>query len=161
MQTFAEQAVIAMTSVANFRALRERTAELTRSVNELQALEEVLRAVNSSLDLDTVLATIISRAVQLSNADEGTIYEFDEAQGIFVPKSGYGMSTDWLGHLRDRRIRIGETALGRSAAAGHRCTSRIWPKSRTTGRSTNSSHAVFVRCLRFRCCGKTKSLAAW
>ena len=117
VQTFAEQAVIALTSVANFRALRERTAELTRSVSELQALEEVLRAVNSSLDLDTVLATIISRAVQLSKADEGTIYEFDEAQGVFVPKSGYGMSTDWLAQLRDRRIRIGETPLGRSAAA--------------------------------------------
>jgi signal transduction histidine kinase len=116
VQTFAEQAVIAMTSVANFRALRERTSELTRSVSELQALEEVLRAVNSSLDLDTVLATIISRAVQLSNADEGTVYEFDEAQGVFVPKSGYGMSTDWLAHVRDRRIRIGETPLGRSAA---------------------------------------------
>jgi GAF domain-containing protein/anti-sigma regulatory factor (Ser/Thr protein kinase) len=117
VQTFAEQAVIAMTSVANFRALRERTSELTRSVSELQALEEVLRAVNSSLDLDTVLATIISRAVQLSDADEGSVYEFDEAQGVFVPKSAYGMSADWLSQLRDRRIRIGETALGRSAAA--------------------------------------------
>ena len=62
LQTFAEQAVIAMTSVRDFRALRERTAELTRSVAELRALEEVLRAVNSSLDLDTVLTTIISRA---------------------------------------------------------------------------------------------------
>jgi signal transduction histidine kinase len=117
VQTFAEQAVIAMASVANYRALRERTAELARSVSELQALEEVLRAVNSSLDLDIVLATIISRAVQLSDADEGTIYEFDEAQGVFVPKSGYGMSADWLAQLRNRRIRIGETPLGRSAAA--------------------------------------------
>ena len=53
---------------------------MTRSVAELQALEEVLRAVNSSLDLDTVLATIISRAVQLSQADEGTIYEFDDGR---------------------------------------------------------------------------------
>ena len=78
LQTFAEQAVIAITSVETFRALQERTAELTRSVAELQALEEVLRAVNSSLDLETVLATIISRAVQLSHADEGTIYEFDD-----------------------------------------------------------------------------------
>ena len=86
LQTFAEQAVIAITSVANFRALRERTAALARSVAELQALEEVLRAVNSSLDLDTVLATIISRAVRLSRADEGTIYEFDEAEEVFVPK---------------------------------------------------------------------------
>ena len=67
LQTFAEQAVIAITSAETYRALQNRTAELTRSVAELQALEEVLRAVNSSLDLETVLATIISRAVQLSD----------------------------------------------------------------------------------------------
>jgi len=116
LQTFAEQAVIAITSVANFRALRERTAELTRSVAELQALEEVLRGVNSSLELETVLATIIGRAVQLSDADEGTIYEFDEAAQVFVPKSAYGMSEERVAVLRDRRIRIGETPLGNSAA---------------------------------------------
>ena len=114
LQTFAEQAVIAITSVANFRALRERTAELTRSVAELQALEEVLRAVNSSLELDTVLATIISRAVQLSQADEGTIYEFDDAEQVFVPKSAFGMSAERVAALRERRIRMGETHLGRS-----------------------------------------------
>jgi signal transduction histidine kinase len=116
LQTFAEQAVIAIGSVVNFRALRERTAELTRSVAELQALEEVLRAVNSSLDLDTVLVTIISRAVQLSQADEGTIYEFDAAEEVFLPKAAFGMSADRIDALRDRRIRIGETPLGNSAA---------------------------------------------
>ena len=115
LQTFAEQAVIAIGSVATFKALRERTAELTRSVSELQTLEEVLRAVNSSLDLDTVLETIISRAVRLSRADEGMIYEFDEAEGYFIPKSAYGMTTDRIAGLRQRRIRIGETYLGRSA----------------------------------------------
>ena len=92
LQTFAEQAVIAITSAETFRALQNRTAELTRSVAELQALEEVLRAVNSSLDLETVLSTIISRAVQLSQADEGTIYEFDDAEQVFVPKAAFGMS---------------------------------------------------------------------
>ena len=52
----------------------------------MQALEEVLRAVNSSLDLETVLVTIISRAVQLSLSDEGTIYEYDPIDQVFVPK---------------------------------------------------------------------------
>ena len=115
LQTFAEQAVIAITSVANFRALRERTEALARSVAELQALEEVLRAVNSSLDLDTVLATIVSRAVRLSRSDEGTIYEFDATEQVFVPKSAYGMSEERVALLRERRIRLGETHLGRSA----------------------------------------------
>jgi two-component system NtrC family sensor kinase len=95
--------------------LRDRTDELTRSVAELQALEEVLRAVNSSLDLDTVLATIVSRAAQLSQADEGTIYEFDETEEVFVPKSAFGMSEERVAALRERRIKLGETHLGRSA----------------------------------------------
>ena len=115
LQTFAEQAVIAVTSAETYRALQNRTAALTRSVAELRALEEVLRAVNSSLDLETVLATIISRAVQLSLSDEGTIYEYDAADQVFVPKSAYGMSDERVALLRDRRIRLGETHLGRSA----------------------------------------------
>jgi two-component system, NtrC family, sensor kinase len=75
----------------------------------------VLRAVNSSLDLDTVLATIISRAVQLSQADEGTIYEFDETEEVFVPKAAFGMTAERVEWLRERRVRLGETHLGRSA----------------------------------------------
>jgi signal transduction histidine kinase len=115
MRTFADQAVIAMENARLFAELQARTDELTRSVGELQALEEVLRAVNSSLDLDTVLATIISRAAQLSQADEGTIYEFDEAEEVFVPKSAFGMSAERVEALRERKVRMGETHLGRAA----------------------------------------------
>ena len=116
VMTFADQAVIAIENVRLFDEVQARTAELTRSVAELQALEEVLRAVNSSLDLDTVLATVISRAVHLSQADEGTIYEYDEAAEVFVPKSAFGMSAERVEALRDRRIHMGETPLGISAA---------------------------------------------
>ena len=115
LQTFAEQAVIAITSAETYRELQQRTDELTRSVAELQALEEVARAVNSSLDLDTVLATVIGRAVLLSQADEGMIYEFDETEEVFVPKSAFGMSAERVEALRERRIKLGETHLGRSA----------------------------------------------
>ena len=88
---------------------------MTRSVGELQALEEVLRAVNSSLELETVLATIISRAVQLSQSDEGTIFEYDTTDQVFVPRAAFGMSDERVALLRDLRIRLGETHLGRSA----------------------------------------------
>ena len=115
--TFADQAVIAIENSRLFDAVQKRTQELAQSVAELQALEEVLRAVNSSLDLQTVLSTIISRAVPLSQADEGTIYEYDEGEEVFVPKAAFGMSEDRIGRLRDRRIRMGETFLGRSAVA--------------------------------------------
>ena len=115
VETFAEQAVIAIENARLLGELQARTDELTRSVAELQALEEVARAVNSSLDLDTVLATVIGRAVLLSQADEGMIYEFDETEQVFVPKSAFGMSAERVEALRERRIKLGETHLGRSA----------------------------------------------
>src|SRR5262249_20898056 len=78
LKTFADQAVIAIENVRLFQELETRTRELARSVGELQALGEVGQAVSSTLDLQTVLSTIVGRAVQLSGTDCGIIYEYDE-----------------------------------------------------------------------------------
>ncbi len=53
-------------------------------MGELRALGEVGQAVSSTLDLETVLATIVSRAVQLAGSDNGIVYEFDEAPRAFT-----------------------------------------------------------------------------
>ena len=83
LQTFADQAVIAIENVRLFTELRARTAELTRSVEQLTALGEVGRAVSSTLDLDTVLDTIVTRANQLAGTDGCSIFEYDEAAEEF------------------------------------------------------------------------------
>jgi len=114
--TFADQAVIAIENVRLLQELRERTEELTRSVAELRALGEVGAAVSSSLDLQTVLATIVTHAVQLSSADAGTIYEFDESAEVFVPRANYGLSDEAVTMLRDSQLRMGDGAVGRAAA---------------------------------------------
>ena len=139
LKTFAEQAVIAIGGAETFRELHARTTELTRSVAELQALEEVLRAVNSSLDLETVLATIIDRAVPLAQADEGMIYEFDTAEQVFVPKAAFGMTEDRIARLRERRIRIGETYLG-TGACSRACRGRAAGPLHARGEGTASGH---------------------
>ena len=161
LQTFAEQAVIAITSAETYRALQNRTAELTRSVAELQALEEVLRAVNSSLDLETVLATIISRAVQLSASDEGTIYEYDRSSRSLCPKSAFGMSAERVAALRERRITArrnpSRPQRGAARAGGGRLTcSRTHRCPRRARRCLAS-----MPCLRFHCCARTPLSAAW
>ena len=75
--------MIAVENVRLFREVEARTEALTRSVEEMRALGEVGQAVSSTLDLETVLVTIITHAVQLSKADAGgTIYEFDETKGV-------------------------------------------------------------------------------
>ena len=130
LQTFAEQAVIAITSAETYRALQNRTAELTRSVAELQALEEVLRAVNSSLDLETVLATIISRAVQLSASDEGTIYEYDPIEQVFVPKVRFRHERGAGGDA----ARPAHHGSAKPISAAARCCARRW-RSMTCSRT--------------------------
>jgi signal transduction histidine kinase/CheY-like chemotaxis protein len=96
-----------------------RTEELSRSVAELQALGAVGQAVNSTLDLQTVLVTIVTHAVRLSHADAGTIYVYDPAAEVFVPQANYGLSDDLVTALRDSHIRIGDTVVGRCAAERH------------------------------------------
>ena len=80
---FADQAVIAIENVRLLNELRARTASSAHSVEELRALGEVSQAVNSTLDLETVLSTIVTKAVQLSGTDAGAIYVFDEAAQEF------------------------------------------------------------------------------
>lgn len=94
-----------------------RTRELARSVEELKALGEVSQAVSSTLDLESVLTSIVRHAVQLSKTDAGTIYEFDEAEGVFVPRINYGARADLIEALRESRLRVGDrTVIGRAAA---------------------------------------------
>src|SRR5207247_6069890 len=57
---FANQAVIAIENARLLNELQARTGELGRSVQELKALGDVTQAVNSTLDLETVLATIVA-----------------------------------------------------------------------------------------------------
>jgi signal transduction histidine kinase len=118
LQTFADQAVIAIENVRLFTELQARTHELTRSVEELRALGEVGQAVSGSLDIESVLTSIVSHAVELSQADAGTIYEFDEAARVFVPRANYGMSEELIEALRQSHIGIGvgESGIGQAAA---------------------------------------------
>jgi signal transduction histidine kinase/putative methionine-R-sulfoxide reductase with GAF domain len=115
LQTFADQAVIAIENVRLFKELQARTGELTRSVEELQALGEVGRAVSSTLDLDTVLATIVSRAVHLCGATGGAIYEYDEAGEEFSLRATDGLPEDYLDIARQAPGRKGEGATGQLA----------------------------------------------
>ena len=87
LQTFADQAVIAIENARLLSELQERTQALTHSVGQLTALGEVGRAVSSTLDLETVLTTIVARAVQLADLEAGAIYEYDEAAEVFYPVS--------------------------------------------------------------------------
>ncbi len=85
-----------------------RTAELAQSVGELRALGEVSQAVNSTLDLEMVLDTIVSKAVQLAGTDAGAIYVYDPATGEFQARANYGMSDELIDAIKETHVGISE-----------------------------------------------------
>jgi signal transduction histidine kinase len=115
LKIFADQAVIAIENVRLFKELEARTRDLARSVDELKALGEVGRAVSSTLDLETVLTTIVSRANHLSGTDAGAIYEYDEATGLFHLRATQNFPDDVVEALRAMPLQRNEGAIGRLA----------------------------------------------
>jgi signal transduction histidine kinase len=93
----------------------ERTRDLARSVSELKALEEIGRAVASSLDTKAVLSTIVTRAVELAQADAGAIYSYDASRDDFELAGTYALEPVFQDAVRATRIRLDESALGLSA----------------------------------------------
>ena len=118
VETFADQAAIAIENVRLLDALRERTDELGRSVEELRALGEVSQAVNSTLDLETVLSTIVAKAVQLSGTEAGAIYVFDDQLREFHLRATYGMDQELIAGLRQQHIGMDEPNVELALAEG-------------------------------------------
>src|SRR5207244_3509863 len=110
--TFADQAVIAIENVRLFDEVQARTRELSQSVEELRALGEVSQAVNSTVDLETVLNTIVAKATQLSSTEAGAIYVFDQTVQEFHLRATYGMDDAIISEIKDRHIHIGDTVVG-------------------------------------------------
>ena len=115
LETFASQAVIAIENVRLFKELEARTRELAQSVGELRALGEVGQAVSSTLDLQTVLSTIVRHAVQLSRTDGGVVYEYDETSEEFHLRASHLMEAEVIEALQATPVRSGQGATGRAA----------------------------------------------
>jgi signal transduction histidine kinase len=94
------------------RKVEERTQELARSVQELQALGEVSHAVNSTLDLQTVLSTIVAKAVQLSATEAGAIYVFSKQRQKFRLRATYGMSEELINAIAQQSLGLSESYIG-------------------------------------------------
>ncbi|MBR0837825.1 HAMP domain-containing protein [Bradyrhizobium manausense] len=93
-----------------------RTRDLAQSINELKVLEEVGRAVASSLDLNAVLPTIAARALEISHADAVLIYGYDAERRRFNLVEADGIDKSVAGdHVT---IDEGENILSDAAARG-------------------------------------------
>ena len=96
--------------------VEERTRDLAQSVNELKVLEEVGRAVASSLDLNAVLPTVAARALEITHADAVLIFGYDAAKHQFNLTEAIGINKS----TEQARLAIDAdgSVLGDAAASG-------------------------------------------
>jgi class 3 adenylate cyclase/HAMP domain-containing protein len=96
--------------------VKERTRDLAQSINELKVLEEVGRAVSSSLDLNAVLPTVAARALEITHADAVLIYGYDAGNHQFSLTESIGI--DKAAEGRHRAIDADNSPLGEAATSG-------------------------------------------
>src|SRR5262249_29490185 len=98
LQTFADQAVIAIENVRLFQELQARNRELTEALEQRTATSEILRVISSSpTDVQPVFSAIVESAVRLCGARDGAVFRFD---GELVVSAQQIVRRD---HAADRR----------------------------------------------------------
>ena len=118
LQTFANQAAIAIQNARMFDEVQARTHDLTEALQQQTATAEVLKVISrSAFDLQTVLDTLIASAVELSGANRGAIYLRDGE--VFRWLAASGADPDYVEYMRSHPRTVGRsTVVGRVALSG-------------------------------------------
>src|SRR6266446_1130290 len=118
LETFADQAVIAIENVRLFQELQARTQDLSQSLEETGALSEVIRAVSSSLDLREVLDTVARRAIALSSADGCGIFELRPGRQTFDVVVSQGLSSEFVNAILAMSVGVDHGTISRASETG-------------------------------------------
>src|SRR5262245_25244459 len=119
LETFANQAVIALENVRLFKELQERNRDLTEALEQQTATSEVLRVISSSpTDLQPVFATILANATRLCGTRNAGLYRFDGELLHFA--AGHNLPPDMIARQQSNPVRPGRESANRRAALERR-----------------------------------------
>ena len=125
MQTFADQAVIAIENVRLFDEVQARTRDLTEALQQQTATADVLKVISrSAFDLKAVLAVLVQSVLDLCNATGGNIHLRDGE--TFRLEMQLGWPADFAQYMRDHPVTAGTGSASRTRYShqGHRAHSR-------------------------------------